>query len=65
MIDGWDSRRFGGDESCVRYVLGDGDSRSLASPRHAEEGCTILMFVLCEFARMLERDTGHDCLAES
>ena len=37
---------------------------TVASPRHDEEGCAIPVFVLCEFARMLEQVARHYCLAE-
>ena len=46
-------------------VESEGPVFALASPQHGEEGCLIFVFMLCEFARVLEQDTSHYCSAES
>ena len=40
----------------VRYVPGDGGLVFVASPRHGEEGCMFLVFVLRQICKMLAID---------
>ena len=51
-----DVRKFGREASEEMAWLKQKDI-TVASPRHGED-CMILMFVLCEFARVLEQDTS-------
>ena len=44
----------------VRDVVETERPSLLASPCHAEEACMILLFVLFEFAHVLEQDASHE-----